>query len=97
MTAATKKHRTKRAGSSEGSLVASITSMLEDLGFRVGRTGWHDLGTLRVAVDGDTVSIYSFAGLVGTVLAWEVEMSLHGTPFSVIRAVVQAAVDDSAK
>jgi hypothetical protein len=78
-------------------LAADIKSLVESRGFKTGKTGWHDLGTLRVAIANETVGIYKFTGRVGTTLKWEVEMSLYGTPFNVIAATINAAVNESAE
>ena len=81
----------------KNTLVANIEALLADHGFQIGKTGWHDLGTLRVALDTETVNIYQFVGRVGTTLAWGVQMSLYGTPFAIIAATINAAIIDSAK
>jgi len=86
-----------KAEAKRDQLAAKIKSQVERRGFKVGKTGWHDLGTLRVAIDRETVGIYKFTGRVGTLLEWQVEMSLYGTPFSVIAATINAAINDSAE
>lgn len=86
-----------RAYAKKAELVAKIEALLDDHGFQIGRTGWHDLGSLRVAIASETIGIYRFAGRVGTALKWEVEMSLYGTPFNVIAATITAALNDSAE
>jgi hypothetical protein len=45
-----------------------------------------------VAIGEETVGIYSFSGKVGGSVSWQVEMSLHGTPFSVVAATISAAM-----
>lgn len=93
----------QRADAKKAELVAKVEAMLWDRGFKIGKTGWHDLGTLRVAIAEETVGIYRFVKKAGinrpgaTPLDWQVEMSLYGTPFSVIAATINAALNDSAE
>jgi hypothetical protein len=86
-----------KAEANRDQLAAKIKSQVERLGFKVGKTGWHDLGTLRVAIGRETVGIYKFIQRLGTVLEWQVEMGLYGTPFSIIAATINAAVNESAE
>lgn len=87
----------ERADAKKADLVSKIKVLLDNNGFKIGKTGWHDLGTLRVAIASETVGIYKFTGRVGTLLNWQVEMSLYGTPFSIIAATINAAINDSAE
>jgi hypothetical protein len=97
MNATTTSNEIARAEAKRDQLATKIKSQVERRGFKIGKTGWHDLGTLRVAINSETVGIYKFTTQVGRVLEWEVEMSLHGTPFSVIAATINAAVNNSAE
>ena len=69
-----------------------LDAMLKRRGFKVGRWGWLDRGTLRVAIHEDTVGIYRFVDKVGCTLAWEVSFDLFNTPYAVIEAAIKAAM-----
>jgi hypothetical protein len=75
-------------------LQIKLATMLRQRGFEVGKSGWLDLDTLRVAIQGDQVTVIRFTDTRTRVVRWEFDMSLQSTPYAVIAAAIKAALTE---